>query len=91
MSTVRNVLALFVTMISVILTFDTYNFFILTKTIDGAGFGLTVLLGLVEVNDRILNSEVNIYLFGLCITTIILWGISLLMINKWIRKPKVKV
>ena len=88
---IQKILTICFTTISVILTYETYDFFRITQGVpDGAGFSLYVLLGTWEVQDRIPISEVDKYVNDLCNVTIIFWIISLLMIFIWIRLRNVK-
>lgn len=69
------------TLISIIITVDTWGFFNQIKNIDGKGVGLNIFQGLWEVSDKIPLRDAYVYLLLLIVFNIMLWVVSLKLIN----------
>ena len=77
--------------LSLVLTKDTADFFYCITHRDGAGTGLYLLLGSIEINDRIPYSSANDYLLPLVLLTGFMWVISIIMLIIAFRGKKTKV
>ena len=74
------IISVVLVILSLMLTKDTVDFFNRIAHIDGAGTGLYLLLGIIEVNDCIPYSSANDYLIPLVLFTAFMWIISIIML-----------
>ena len=85
------IISVVLVVLSLVLTKDTADFFNRITHIDGAGTGLYLLQGMIEVNDRIPYSSANDYLLPLILLTAFMWIISIIMLIIAFRGEKTKV
>ena len=79
-SYVTKIITVVLVILSLMLTNDTADFYYSITHIDGAGTGLYLLLGIIEVNDRIPYSNAYDYLIPLVLFTAFMWIVSIIML-----------
>ena len=85
------IISVVLVILSLMLTNDTADFYYNITHIDGAGTGLYLLLGSIEINDRIPYSNAYDYLIPLVLFTTFMWVIPIIMLIIAFRGKKTKV
>ncbi|MBR6609979.1 MAG: hypothetical protein IKK99_07165 [Oscillospiraceae bacterium] len=77
----RFIIAL-INLLAVILCFDIKNIYSLYQFKDGAGIGIYLFSGLIEINDKVPYSKVSVYLMALSTVVVAIVIIDIYVLKK---------